>query len=62
METTRLSSKGQIIIPKALRDIYHWQTGQELTKSKHIEEFYTFDRQFSGKAQGLTQCAVKPPL
>lgn len=30
METTRLSSKGQVIIPKALRDIYHWQAGQEL--------------------------------
>lgn len=30
METTRLSSKGQVIIPKALRDIYHWKTGQEL--------------------------------
>ena len=29
METTRLSSKGQVIIPKALRDAYHWQTGQE---------------------------------
>jgi AbrB family looped-hinge helix DNA binding protein len=29
METTRLSSKGQIIIPKALRDAYRWQAGQE---------------------------------
>jgi len=29
MESTRLSSKGQVIIPKALRDAYHWETGQE---------------------------------
>lgn len=27
METTTLSSKGQIIIPKALRDSHHWQPG-----------------------------------
>lgn len=30
METTRLSSKGQVIIPKALRDAHHWEAGQEL--------------------------------
>ena len=30
METTRLSSKGQVIIPKKLRDAYHWLAGQEL--------------------------------
>ncbi len=30
MESTRLSSKGQVIIPKALRDAHHWQAGQEL--------------------------------
>ena len=30
METTRLSSKGQVIIPKKLRDAHHWLTGQEL--------------------------------
>lgn len=27
METTTLSSKGQIIIPKALRDSHHWGPG-----------------------------------
>jgi AbrB family looped-hinge helix DNA binding protein len=30
METTKLSSKGQVIIPKALRDAYRWKVGQEL--------------------------------
>jgi AbrB family looped-hinge helix DNA binding protein len=29
METTKLSSKGQVIIPKSLRDRYQWQVGQE---------------------------------
>lgn len=29
METTKLSSKGQIIIPKWLRDIYRWEAGLE---------------------------------
>lgn len=27
---TKVSSKGQVIIPKALRDVYHWEAGQEL--------------------------------
>lgn len=30
METTRLSSEGQVIIPKALRNIHGWEAGQEL--------------------------------
>lgn len=29
METTKLSSKGQVIIPKSLRDSHHWLPGQE---------------------------------
>jgi AbrB family looped-hinge helix DNA binding protein len=29
VETTRLSSKGQIIIPKAVREAHLWQPGQE---------------------------------
>jgi AbrB family looped-hinge helix DNA binding protein len=29
MDTTKLSSKGQIIIPKWLRDAYQWETGME---------------------------------
>jgi len=30
METTKLSSKGQVIIPKALRSAHHWEPGLEL--------------------------------
>ena len=30
MNKTRLSSKGQIIIPKSSREAHHWETGQEL--------------------------------
>jgi AbrB family looped-hinge helix DNA binding protein len=30
MEVTKLSSKGQVIIPKALRSAHQWETGLEL--------------------------------
>jgi AbrB family looped-hinge helix DNA binding protein len=30
MATTKLSSKGQVIIPKPLRTMHHWQPGQRL--------------------------------
>ena len=30
METTKLSSKGQVIIPKHYRNSHHWEAGQEL--------------------------------
>ncbi len=29
METTKLSSKGQIILPKSVRDSQHWKPGTE---------------------------------
>ena len=31
METTLLSSKGQIIIPKPIRESHHWQPGTRFT-------------------------------
>lgn len=30
MESTKLSSKGQVVIPKNFRSAYRWETGQEL--------------------------------
>jgi AbrB family looped-hinge helix DNA binding protein len=30
MQTTKLSSKGQVIIPKIIRSRYNWDTGQML--------------------------------
>jgi len=30
METLRLSTKGQIVIPKAIRTRHHWEPGTEL--------------------------------
>jgi AbrB family looped-hinge helix DNA binding protein len=30
METVRLSSKGQFVLPKAIRDLHHWGPGTEL--------------------------------
>lgn len=29
METTKLSSKGQIILPKSVRESHHWSAGME---------------------------------
>ena len=31
METTRLSSKGQVIIPKSVREAHRWAPGTEFT-------------------------------
>ncbi|MCA9418819.1 MAG: AbrB/MazE/SpoVT family DNA-binding domain-containing protein [Candidatus Omnitrophica bacterium] len=37
METTRLSSKGQIIIPKGIRDKLEWNPGVEFTVEEKEE-------------------------
>jgi AbrB family looped-hinge helix DNA binding protein len=29
METVKLSSKGQFVLPKAIRDRHHWEAGTE---------------------------------
>ena len=31
METTKLSSKGQVVLPKAVREAYGWAPGTEFT-------------------------------
>jgi AbrB family looped-hinge helix DNA binding protein len=31
MQTTRLSSKGQVILPKSVRDAQHWTQGTEFS-------------------------------
>lgn len=31
METTRLSAKGQIVLPKAVRDLHNWGPGTDFT-------------------------------
>ncbi len=30
MDTIKLASKGQVIIPKHIRSAHHWEAGQEL--------------------------------
>ena len=37
MQTTLLSSKGQVIIPKALRDARHWHAGTRLEVQETAE-------------------------
>jgi AbrB family looped-hinge helix DNA binding protein len=37
METTRLSTKGQIVLPKALRDSKAWKAGTEFTVEERPE-------------------------
>ena len=37
MDTTRLSSKGQVIIPKAVRDAHGWEPGTELVVEERPE-------------------------
>lgn len=37
METIRLSSKGQIVIPKEVRDRFHWEAGTELIVERRAE-------------------------
>ncbi|MDB5967897.1 MAG: hypothetical protein JWQ90_347 [Hydrocarboniphaga sp.] len=33
--TIRLSSKGQLVIPRDIREELHWEAGEELTLIKH---------------------------
>ena len=31
MEKTKISSKGQVVLPKSIRDLRHWHAGTELS-------------------------------
>ncbi|MBN1997172.1 AbrB/MazE/SpoVT family DNA-binding domain-containing protein [candidate division KSB1 bacterium] len=70
MHVTKLSSKGQIVIPKSTRSRYNWKTGQEfnviemrdgiLLKPSHLFEKTNLDQvagilKFSGKAITLDE-------
>lgn len=70
MEATKLSSKGQIIIPKHIRTLLNWETGQELIiinmpdgvllKSKKAFQPSTLDDvagilEYKGKAKTLEE-------
>ena len=70
MNTTKLSSKGQVIIPKSVRNARHWEAGQELIvvdvgdgillKPKTSFEESTLDEvagclKFKGKAKTLDE-------
>ena len=37
MATTRLSTKGQIVLPKVVRDAHNWRSGTELDVIAHPE-------------------------
>ncbi|MBM4200078.1 MAG: AbrB/MazE/SpoVT family DNA-binding domain-containing protein [Gammaproteobacteria bacterium] len=37
MATTRLSSKGQVILPKSIRDAHRWTSGTEFDVEDHPE-------------------------
>ena len=37
METTRLSSKGQLVLPKSIRDADHWTEGTEFLVERVAE-------------------------
>jgi AbrB family looped-hinge helix DNA binding protein len=43
METTKLSSKGQVVLPKAVRDALKWSPGTDLTVEKG-EDFVVLRR------------------
>ncbi|MDR3518444.1 MAG: AbrB/MazE/SpoVT family DNA-binding domain-containing protein [Azospirillaceae bacterium] len=48
METTRPSSKGQVILPKSVRDAHHWRA----------DRFVTFDENLAKRAADVADIAV----
>ena len=46
METTKLSAKGQVILPKAIRDAHGWQAGTEFVVEDTSEGVLLRPRRF----------------
>ena len=50
--TTTVSTKGQVILPKAIRQALHWEAGMDFADALHLgaaaqcEAMLTFDRHF----------------
>jgi AbrB family looped-hinge helix DNA binding protein len=51
MKTTKLSSKGQVIIPKSLRSRYNWHAGQVLNVIDTGEGLLLKPSQLFGKTE-----------
>ncbi len=65
MESTKLSSKGQVIIPKAVRSARRWETGQQLLVIDTEEGVLLmpkapFEATRLGDVAGMLQDRVKP--
>lgn len=60
METTKLSSKGQIIVPKSLRETHHWKPGQEFVVMDTDEGILLKPKQ-AFKPTKLEDIANRPP-
>ena len=61
----KLSSKGQIVIPKAIRDSLHWNTGVELTLVASEDGVILQTRQKKPKQnisslRGMLQSSIMP--
>jgi len=60
METTRLSEKGQIVIPKRIRSVHNWEPGlefsvEDLGDSIALKPISSFKQTRLGDVLGCTQ-------
>lgn len=65
MQTTKLSSKGQVIIPKALRSRYNWNPGQKLTVTDTgdgilLKPWQSFKKTELDQVAGILKYSGKP--
>lgn len=56
METTKLSSKGQVIIPKSIRESHHWDAGLEF-QVVEVEQGILLKPKSSFEASTLSEVA-----